>query len=258
MAAKPGTRRRTTRTRTSGPGLRVARSRGAFSGLLLVLLGLWGGLVPMVGPYLHYAYTPDKAWTVTSGRVWLEFAPAAAALVGGLVLLASRLRPWALIGATLAALGGAWFAIGSMVVSFWMRNPPAQGLPVGGEIARAAEQIGFFTGLGAAIIAVAAVAIGRLSVISARDTRLAERAAADSPADLLSDPGPTEVTTPLSAGGDAADAEQKASPPAARKTPMAALTRIASRNKPAEQSPDDSADAESSRTGQLSSSSGRR
>ena len=49
--------------------LQVPRSRGAVSGLLLVLLGLWGALIPLVGPYFHYAYTPTSAWTLTTGRV---------------------------------------------------------------------------------------------------------------------------------------------------------------------------------------------
>jgi len=48
--------------------LRVPRSRGAMTGLLLVLLGAWGGLIAFIGPYFHYAYTPDSAWTYTSGR----------------------------------------------------------------------------------------------------------------------------------------------------------------------------------------------
>ena len=38
--------------------LKVSRSRGALSGVLLVLLGIWGGLIPLVGPYVNYAYTP--------------------------------------------------------------------------------------------------------------------------------------------------------------------------------------------------------
>jgi len=37
--------------------LRIPRSRGALSGVLLVLLGTWGGLIAFVGPYFHYAYT---------------------------------------------------------------------------------------------------------------------------------------------------------------------------------------------------------
>src|SRR5215471_8445668 len=73
--------------------LRVSRSRGAMSGVLLVLLGLWGGLIPLVGPYVHYAYTPNHVWTITSGRVWLEIVPAGVALLGGLILLVSKLRP---------------------------------------------------------------------------------------------------------------------------------------------------------------------
>jgi hypothetical protein len=40
--------------------LRVPRSRGALSGALLVLLGLWGGLIAFVGPYFHFAYTPGR------------------------------------------------------------------------------------------------------------------------------------------------------------------------------------------------------
>jgi hypothetical protein len=43
--------------------LRVPRSRGAVSGVALILLGLWGALIPFVGPYFHYAYTPDTGWT---------------------------------------------------------------------------------------------------------------------------------------------------------------------------------------------------
>lgn len=240
---------------SSGPGLRVPRTRGAFSGLLLILLGIWGGLVPMVGPYLHYAYTPDKAWTVTSGRAWLEFAPAAAAVVGGLLLLASRLRPMALSGGMLALLSGAWFVVGGTVARFWTQVPPTPGTPVGGAIARTAEQIGFFTGLGAVIICVAAVVIGRLSVISARDTRLAGRAAKDSPEAIVTDPRTTEVTAPLSAASGKQAKAAGGTATAARKTPMAALTRIASRNKTAGQSADD---AGAARSDQLSSTSSRR
>ncbi len=149
--------------------LRVSRSRGAFSGLLLVLLGLWGGLIPLVGPYVNYAYSPDKAWTVNSGRIWLEILPGAATLVGGLLVLASRLRPIAVFGASLAILSGAWFALGGVLESLWSAKV-TPGSPVGGHVARVLEQIGFFTGLGLVVIVVAAVALGRLTVVSVRDT----------------------------------------------------------------------------------------
>src|SRR6266852_783712 len=161
--------------------LRVSRSRGALSGVLLVLLGIWGGLIPLVGPYVNYAYTPNHAWRITSGRIWLEILPAAGALLGGLILLASKLRPTALLGASLAAASGAWFAVGSSLAPLWTNTIPAQGYPVGGHIARAMEQIGFFTGLGVVIVCIAAVALGRLSLVSVRDASVGDRGAAAVP-----------------------------------------------------------------------------
>jgi hypothetical protein len=151
------------------------------SGVLLVLLGIWGGLVPLVGPYVHYAYTPNHTWTITSGRIWLEFLPAAGTLLGGLILLASKLRPMALLGGSLAVASGAWFAVGSALAPLWTHNLHAQGFPIGGHIAKAMEQVGFFPGLGVAIVCIASVALGRLSLVSVRDATVAEPGAATVP-----------------------------------------------------------------------------
>jgi hypothetical protein len=161
--------------------LRIRRSRGVLSGLLLVLLGAWGALVPFVGPYFHYGYTPDKAWTYTTGRLWLEILPGAATILGGLIVLASSYRPVAHFGAWLAALSGAWFTLGSLIGPTWIKMQMVPGLPAGSPATRAGEQIGFFTGLGVAIVLLAAMAIGRFSVISVSDARhaaVAEPAAA--------------------------------------------------------------------------------
>src|SRR5215831_16608455 len=92
--------------------LRVPRSRGALSGFLLVLLGLWGGLIPFVGPYMDFAYSPDRAWSTSPGRWWLEVLPAVATVLGGLIVLIGANRLVTVAGAWLAALGGAWFAVG--------------------------------------------------------------------------------------------------------------------------------------------------
>ena len=92
--------------------LQMRRSRGAFSGFLLMLLGLWGALIPFVGPYFDYAYTPDKAWTYNTGRLWLELLPGAAVFLGGFLLMIARSRHTALFGALLAAAAGAWFTLG--------------------------------------------------------------------------------------------------------------------------------------------------
>jgi hypothetical protein len=169
--------------------LRVPRSRGVLSGLLLILLGAWGALVPFIGPYFHYAYTPDKAWTYTSGRLWLEILPGAAVALGGLIVLASAYRPMAHFGAWLAALGGAWFALGTLIGPTWTGMNMTTGTPVGGPVTRALEQIGFFTGLGVVIVLLAAMALGRFSVISVRDAKRAEAFAA------LDEPATTATTT---------------------------------------------------------------
>jgi hypothetical protein len=156
--------------------MRVPRSRGAFCGLLLILLGAWGGLVPFIGPHFHYAYTPDTSWTYTSGRLLLEILPGAATAIGGLIVLGSRNRPAAMFGAGLAALSGAWFAVGGILSTLWTAGgTSAAGTPVGGIGARAAEQVGFFAGLGVVIAFLAALALGRFTVVGIRETRIIER-----------------------------------------------------------------------------------
>ena len=161
--------------------LRVSRSRGALSGMLLILLGAWGGLIPFIGPSFHYAYTPDTSWTYTSGRLWLEILPAAGALVGGFIVLVSGLRPTALFGAWVAAISGAWFVLGGVFAPLWTTTAPA-GVPVGSStMTRLIEQIGFFGGLGVVMVFVAALALGRLTVIAARDVARASGPAVVSP-----------------------------------------------------------------------------
>jgi hypothetical protein len=163
------------------PGmLRVPRSRGALSGVLLVLLGAWGALIPFVGPYFHYGYSPDRAWTYTSGRLWLDILPGGVAILGGLIALAATTRPAALFGAWLAAMSGAWFVVGQTLSTLWTAGGrQAAGYPVGGTLTRAVEQVGFFTGLGAVVIFFAALSLGRFSVVGVREaTRAAKDAAA--------------------------------------------------------------------------------
>ena len=62
------------------------------AGLVILIAGLWGGLVPFVAPYFHFALGPNHSWTWTSGRLYLSVLPAIAAVVGGLMLLASGPR----------------------------------------------------------------------------------------------------------------------------------------------------------------------
>ena len=170
---------------------RIPRSRGALSGVLLILLGIWGGLVPFIGPYFHYAYTPDRAWAYTTGRLWLEILPGLATALGGLIVLVSARRPVAMLGAFVAALGGAWFVVGNLVSSLWNGGVPEAGVPAGSSITRlAAEELGFFIGLGVVIVFFAALALGRCAVVGVKDAALAERDSALQ--DTFDEPAPQQ------------------------------------------------------------------
>lgn len=175
--------------------LRVPRSRGALSGVILVLLGLWGGLAALVGPYFHFAFAPDKAWSFTSGRVWLEILPACALLVGGLILLMSANRATAAAGAWIAALGGAWYVVGGPLSGLWSAADRL-GAPIGGTTRQVIEQIALLYGLGAVALFFAAVALGRLAVVGVKDARLAEREAYVDEAPTMEEPRPVPEDRP--------------------------------------------------------------
>jgi len=148
--------------------LQMRRSRGAASGFLLVLLGLWGALIPFIGPYFHYAYTPDTGWTYTTARLWLEVLPGAAVFLGGVLLMIATGRHVALFGALLGAAAGAWFALGTTLSPLWNNHVTMGGSPASTTVSmRIMEQLGFFSALGVVIVFIAAAAFGRiLSVAS--------------------------------------------------------------------------------------------
>jgi hypothetical protein len=159
---------------TRGSTLRVPRSRGALSGTMLVLLGIWGAAIPFVGPLFSFAFTPDKAWTWTAARGWLEVLPGAVTVLGGLILLASANRVTASFGAWLGVAGGAWFIVGPQLAGLLHIGSPGTPASTSSGL-RALESLAFFYGLGALIVFFAAGALGRLSVLGVRDVQSARR-----------------------------------------------------------------------------------
>lgn len=163
-----------TRVPTRGGRLHMRRSRGAASGLLLILLGAWGALIPFVGPLFNFAFSPDQAWTWTTGRGWLEVLPGAVTALGGLMLLVSRNRATAMFGGWLAVAGGAWFVIGRALAG--PLGIGDAGAPVAAtEAKRVALELTYFYGLGALIVLLGGAALGRISVRSVRDVEWADR-----------------------------------------------------------------------------------
>lgn len=149
-------------------GMQMPRSRGAVTGSLLILLGAWGALIPFVGPYFDFAYTPNTAWTWTAARGWLEVFPGVATVLGGLLLISSRNRATAMFGGWLAVLGGGWFVVGTAFASALRLGDI--GHPVAlTDTRRALLEVSFFSGLGALIVFLGGGILARLSVRLARD-----------------------------------------------------------------------------------------
>ena len=166
--------------------LQMRRSRGAFSGFLLMLLGLWGALIPFIGPYFHYAYTPATAWTYNTGRLWLEVLPGAAVFLGGFLLMVARGRHIAMFGALLAAAAGAWFTLGPVLSPLWNHHVAMGGSPASATVyMRIMEQLGFFTALGVVIVFVAAAALGRISSVASGIREIEEIPEDGVPADTV-------------------------------------------------------------------------
>ena len=160
--------------------LYMPRTRGAVIGLLLVLLGAWGALVPFFGPYINWAYTADPAWTWTTAKGWLEVLPGAVTALGGLLLLSAGNRASAMFGGWLAALAGAWFVVGQAFAS--PVNIGSVGQPAAStDLKFAWLEVTYFTGLGALIVFLGAAALGRVAVRHARDVAVTHPAPVAAP-----------------------------------------------------------------------------
>jgi hypothetical protein len=161
-----------------GGRLQIPRSRGAASGFLLILLGVWGALIPFIGPYFDFAFTPDTEWTWTTARGWLEVLPGVATVLGGFLLLTSRNRVTAMFGGWLAVLAGVWFVVGRLFADVLPLGDI--GAPIADTATKTAwVELAYFYGLGALIVFLGAVALGRLSVRSLRDIEHAQRPVAE-------------------------------------------------------------------------------
>ncbi len=172
-----------------GGRMQIPRSRGAASGFLLIALGLWGALVPFIGPYFDFAFTPEQPWVWTDARGWLEVLPGVVAVIGGLLLLRSRNRATAMLGGWLGVLAGAWFIVGRAFAQVLAIGDI--GAPYAVTAAKTtALELAFFSGIGALMVFLAAAALGRLSIRSLRDVDYAQRVADTGAQPVMAEPAP--------------------------------------------------------------------
>jgi hypothetical protein len=149
--------------------MRLSRTTGAGAGFLVLVLGLWAGLIPFVGPYFNYGFSPDSTWHYTTNRLWLDILPAAAAVIGGLIMISAARRGSGVMGSWLALIGGAWLILGPSASLLWSHAAPGTlqsgiGTPLGGHDRAAIEMIGFFYGAGGLITMLSAYAVGRFAL----------------------------------------------------------------------------------------------
>jgi hypothetical protein len=142
--------------------MRISRKTGAVSGLMLLVLGVWGGLVPLIGPYFGFAFGSHATWDLTMNRFWLDVLPGGVVALGGMMLIWSGHRLSGTLASWMALAGGAWFAVGPAVSRLWESGPGPIGVPLFGHVRQTFELIGYFYGLGALIIGLAAFALGRV------------------------------------------------------------------------------------------------
>jgi len=159
------------------PESRIPRTRGGICGVLLILLGLWAGLGPFAGPYVHFGYTPDVTWHYSQGRLYFSIIGAAAAVLGGLLAAGTRNRGVGIFGGLLAALGGIWLIVGHEFMTVVLQKSYSVGVPIipaglaghSLSVREYLETLALFTGVGMLILLLGAITMGRFSMIAAQD-----------------------------------------------------------------------------------------
>ena len=126
----------------------MGRRQGVLVGVAVIALGAWGATASVV-------VVGDSFWTLD--RELLALLPGAAAVVGGLGMIAGQRRSirW---GGLLALAGGLWFMAGALTSGFWAAGLPA----LGGTELRMLQWIVFYFGTGVVITLFSAYVLGLL------------------------------------------------------------------------------------------------
>jgi hypothetical protein len=178
---------------------RIPRRRGALTGVLLILLGLFAALIPFVGPYFNYQIGTTDTWDWSMDRLWLSVLPGAAAALGGLIMLRSTRRSSASFGGLLALAGGLWLVAGPTLSMLWNDGTSATGAAIGDNGTRVLEWIGFFYGTGALITLFASYGLGFLAALPVVDEAVRPAEGAPRRPSPATETAPAAPATPATA-----------------------------------------------------------
>jgi hypothetical protein len=120
------------------------------------------------------------------------------------ILIAARNRAVGAVGGWLALAGGVWFIAGPTVARLWDGGAGSNpiGAPIGSNSLQVFELLGYFFALGAAAVAFAAFALGRLSMVGIGD---------------VEEGAPATTTAARSDGARGDDGERADAPPKPRR-----------------------------------------
>lgn len=136
--------------------------RAKIAGGVLLVLGLWGALVPFIGPSFGYGMGGVGAWTWTESHATLHLAPGVAAIVGAIFLLLGRSTSQT-FGSLLAIVGGIWFVIAPSLHPLWAGQSMAGMNGMGDSVwSSALSALGYHYGTGVLIAIVGAYTFGVL------------------------------------------------------------------------------------------------
>lgn len=129
-------------------------------GVLLLLLGAWVFLVPLVGPYFGYGFFTSSTWTFLGVHWELLLGPGIALFVAGLFMLMPDSASGT-VGALLALVTGVWLLIGPSLYPIWGTSvapvvPHAQWM-------QSLLWVGYFYGTGAIAVYLGGMLHGMLS-----------------------------------------------------------------------------------------------
>jgi hypothetical protein len=133
------------------------------AGLLILLLGAWGGIVPYVGPVFGFSGDGTASWTWSLSHSLLFLLPGAVAFVTGAFIMfegAVRPRGRALLamGGFVAAVCGAWFIVGPLA---WRALYGTNFFVGASGLRELAYWVGYALGPGGLLVALGAFVFGR-------------------------------------------------------------------------------------------------